>query len=73
MNNKGTDETAHPWSLISFLDSVIPIVLIPEIPRHYLASVAEHVGLSLTWSHASGDRFSHDASHSPRLLSFSFT
>ena len=54
-NNKGTDQPAHPRSLIStfvvpYLDSIISLVSISEISRLKLASVAEQAGLSLTWS-----------------------
>ena len=38
----------------------MPLVPISEISRLQLVSVAELVGLSLTWSHTSEDRFSHD-------------
>ena len=51
-NNKGADQPAHPRSLISAfvvgcLDSIIPLVSIPKISSHYLASVAVQAGLSL--------------------------
>ena len=54
-NNTGTDQTAHPRSLISAfvvrcLDSIIPILAISKISRLELAAVAEQAGLSLTWS-----------------------
>ena len=54
-NNKGPDHPAHSRSLISAcvvrcLDSIIPLVSISEIPGLYLASVAAHAGLCLTWS-----------------------
>ena len=54
-NNKGTDQPAHPHSLISVLvvhclDSIIPLVFISEISSLYLASVAVQAGLSLPWS-----------------------
>ena len=54
-NNKGADQPAHPRSLISTfvvrcLDSTLPAVSISEISSLYLASVAAHAGLSLTWS-----------------------
>ena len=63
-NNKGADQPAHPCSLISAfvvhcLDSIVPLVSIPEISSLYLASVAVQAGLCLPgrkpWS-----RFSHD-------------
>ena len=54
-NNKGADQPAHQGSLIcAFIfcctDSIIPLVCISEISSLYLASVAVHVGLCLTWS-----------------------
>ena len=54
VNNKGTDQPAHPRSLISAfvfrcLDSIIHLVSIPEISSLYLASVTLQAGLSLPW------------------------
>ena len=54
-NNKGTDQPAHPRSLISAfvircLDSIIPLVSMPKISSLYLASVAAQTGLRLNWS-----------------------
>ena len=54
-NNKGADQPAHPRSLISTffvrcLDSTTPLVVIFEISRLQLASVAAQAGLSLTLS-----------------------
>ena len=54
-NNKGADQPAHPRRLISTfivrcLDGIISLVSISEMSRLWLASVAEHAGLSLTWS-----------------------
>ena len=54
-NNKGADQPAHSRSLISTfvvccLDSIISLVSISEISSLYLASVAAHASLSLTWS-----------------------
>ena len=54
-NNKGTDQPAHPRSLISAfvvrcLDSIKPLLAIAEISSLYLTSVAEQASLSLTWS-----------------------
>ena len=54
-NNKGADQPAHSHSLISAfvvrcLDSMIPLVSIPEISSLYLASVTVHTGLSLPLS-----------------------
>ena len=55
-NNKGTDQPAHPRSLISAfivrcLDSIISQVSIVIIACLYLASVAEQAGLSRNWSY----------------------
>ena len=55
-NNKGADQ--HLCSLISAfvvhcLDSIIPLVSIPEISSLYLASMAEQACSSLSWSQAS--------------------
>ena len=54
-NNKGTDQPAHPHSLISTfvvrcLDSKIPLLAAAEFSRFLLVSIAEQAGLSLTWS-----------------------
>ena len=54
-NNKGTDQPAHPHSLINAfvvrcLDSIVPILAKFKISRIYLISVGEQAGLSLTWS-----------------------
>ena len=54
-NNKGTDQPAHPHSLISAfivccLDSVICVLPKSGISRLLLVSVAEQAGLSLTRS-----------------------
>ena len=51
-NNKGTDQPAHPRSLISAfvvrcLDSVMSLVSVTEISGHMLASVVEQASLSL--------------------------
>ena len=56
VNNKDTDQPAHPHSLISAFVvhcrvSITTIVAIPEISRLWLTSVPEEAGLSLTWSH----------------------
>ena len=61
-NNKGADQPAHPRSLISTfvvrcLDSIIPLVSIPEISSLYLASVTAQAGLSLPWSQTPKTRF----------------
>ena len=54
-NKKGADQPAHARSLISTfvvhcLDSIVPLVSIPEISSLYLAYVAAQAGLSLSWS-----------------------
>ena len=61
-NNKGTDQPAHPGSLISTFvvccqDSIIFLVSISEISSLQLASVAEQASLSLTWSETPKDKF----------------
>ena len=63
-NNKGTDQPAHPCSLISTfvvrcLDSIIPLVSICEISSLYLASVAAQVFESTLVANPE-DRFSRD-------------
>ena len=64
-NNKGTDQPAHPRSLISAfvvhcLDSMMSLVSVTKISNLMLASVAEQASLSLTWSETPEDTFSHD-------------
>ena len=54
-NNKGSDQPAHPRSLISTfvvccLDSIIPLVSVSRILSLFLAAEAEQPVLSLTWS-----------------------
>ena len=44
----------------SLLCSIIPIVAKPKVSSLSLVSVAEQTCLSLTWSHTTEDRFSHD-------------
>ena len=61
-SNKGADQPAHPRSLVSAfvvpcLDSIIPILAASSISRLYLVTVAEHTGLSLTWSQIPEDTF----------------
>ena len=68
-NNKGTDQPAHPRSLISAfvvrcLESVMSLVSVTKISSLMLASVAEQVSLSLTWSETPEDTFCHDEAHS---------
>ena len=53
--NKGADEPAHPYSLISTfvvrcLDSMICIFAIYKVSGFLLASVVVQAGLNLTWS-----------------------
>ena len=60
-NNKGTDQPAHPHSLISAfvvrsLDS-ISLVSRSKISRFYLVSVAEQAGLNVTGSQIPEDTF----------------
>ena len=55
VNNKGTDQPAHPQSLISAfvvrcLGNIIPLVSISKFSSLYLVSAAAKAGLSLTWS-----------------------
>ena len=70
-NNKGKDQPMQPHSLISIfvfrcLDSRLPIhvAAVSKLPRPLKASVNEHAGLSVTWSHNSDPnikgKFSHD-------------
>ena len=65
-NNKGADLPAHLHSLISIfvaglLDSITSIDTISEVSRLlHVASVAEQADLSLTWTHNSQGKFSHD-------------
>ena len=54
-NNKGSDQPAHPPSLISAfvvccLDGIIALVSLCAISRLWLVPEAEQAGLSLTWS-----------------------
>ena len=65
VNNKGADQPAHPYSLMSAfvvrcLDSIIPLLAIAKISRLQLVSVAAQAGLCLTWLQTPEDRFSHD-------------
>ena len=53
VNNKDTDQPAHPCSLIiafvvPFLDSIMPIVVVLKFSRLWLALVVEQAGLSPT-------------------------
>ena len=61
-NNKGADQPVHPCSLISAfvgrcLDSVMSVVSVTKISSLMLA---EHAGLSLSWSETPEDTFSHN-------------
>ena len=61
-NNKGTDQPAHPRSLISTfvvhcLDSIISLDSIAEISRLQLVSMAAQAGLCLDWSETPEDTF----------------
>ena len=61
-NNKGAYQPAHLRSLIGTfvvrcLDSTRPLVVIFEISRLQLVSVAEQAGLNLTWSKIPKTRF----------------
>ena len=52
---KGTDQPAHPRSLISAfvvpcLDRIIPLLAIAEFSRLCIVSVAAHASLGFTWS-----------------------
>ena len=54
VNNKGTEQSAHPRSLISTfvvhcLDSIIPLLAIGAISSLYLVSMTAQTGLSLPW------------------------
>ena len=67
-NNKGTDQTAHPRSLISAFvvrcpDSVVPTLAKSKISRLELVSIGEKAGLNLTWSQTHEDTFSRDVAH----------
>ena len=55
VNNKGTDQSLHPRSMVSTfvvgcLDSMMPILAKPKFSRLKPVSVAEQAGLGLTWS-----------------------
>ena len=64
-NNKGADQPVHLRSLSSAfvvccLDSIISIVSVTKISSLMLASVAEQVSFSLTWSEPPEDTISHN-------------
>ena len=46
--------------IINFIDSIIPVVAMSNIPRLLLAVVAEQASLILSCCHNSEDRFSHE-------------
>ena len=61
-NNKGSDQPAHPRSLISAfvvrcLDSVMSLVSVTKISSLMLASVVAQAGLCLAWSETPEDTF----------------
>ena len=61
-NNKGTDQSVYPRSLISAfvvrcLNSIISLDSIAEISRLKLASVAAQASLCLAWSETPKDMF----------------
>ena len=58
-NIKGAHQSAHPHSLITVRPTYKCHTIIPSV---WLASVAEEVDMSLTWSHLSGEYF-HDVAH----------
>ena len=67
-NNKGTDQPAHPRSLISAfvvccLDSIISLDSISEISRLQLPSVAAQARLCLAWSETPKDTFCRVVAH----------
>ena len=69
VNNKGTDQLAHPHSLISAfvvrcLDSVMSLVSVTKISSLILASVAAQAGLCLAWSETPEDTFCRVVTHS---------
>ena len=73
VNNKGSDQTVHPHSLISnfvvrCFDSIIPLSAKPKVSGLSLVSVAEQTGLSLTWSYTTEGRFSRDEAQIKRVL-----
>ena len=73
VNNKGSDQTVHPHSLISnfvvrCFDSITPIVPKTKVSNLSLVSVAEQIGLSLTWSSTTEDRFSRDEAQIKQVL-----
>ena len=76
-NNKGTDQTVHPRSLMSAfvvqcLDSVMSLVSVTKISSLMLASVAEQAGLCLTWSETPKDTFGHDEAHIYPILIYAW-
>ena len=73
VNNKGSDKTVHPHSLISnfvvhCFDRIIPIVAKSKVSSLLLVSVSEQTSLGLTWSHTIEDRFSRDETKIKRVM-----
>ena len=65
VNKEDADQPARLCRLISIfvircLDSIMSLVYTNKISRLQLATLAEQASLSLTWSHTSEERFSHD-------------
>ena len=66
--NKGADQPAHLFSLISTfvvhcLDNIISLISLFEISSLWLVTAAEQAGLSFTWSQTPEDRFPRDMAH----------
>ena len=73
-NIKGAGQSVHLRSLIRAfvvrcLDSIIPLVYIPEISSLYLASVAAQTGFESYLVANPEDRSSHDKAHLTSALS----
>ena len=78
VNKKGSDQPVHPHSLISnfvvrCFDSIISIVAKNKVSSLSLVSVAEQIGLSLTWSHTTENRFSRDKAQIKMVLMTAIT
>ena len=76
VSDEGTDQPAHPRSLINafvirLFKSILSMLTTGEISILYLVSVAEQAVLVMTWSETPEDRFSHvvDQSGSKRTHS----
>ena len=68
VNNKGTDQPAHPRSLISAFvvhcpDRVMTLISVTKISSLMLDSVTEQAGLNLTWLETLEHTFSHEEAH----------